>query len=137
MRKRQDPQADGSETQFSTSRSVGLEWGKSICQICKFKIGDERAQYRLDVGSYSGTAKDSLSDHNNMAFSTKDRDNDRWSNNCAVTFSGAWRFKHCHQSNLNGKYLGEKVDRRGVTWYYFKETYLSLKFAEMKLRPAS
>ena len=110
---------------------------RAYAKYGKFKIGDERAQYRLDAGSYSGTAKDSLSDHNNMAFSTKDRDNDRWSNNCAVTFSGAWRFKHCHQSNLNGKYLGEKVDRRGVTWYYFKETYLSLKFAEMKLRPAS
>ena len=46
----------------------------------RFSIGDEQALYRLDVGSYSGTARDSLAFYNNMAFSTKDRDNDRWVN---------------------------------------------------------
>ena len=44
----------------------------------KFKIGDEQAQYRLEVGSYSGTAGDSLTYHNNMAFSTKDKDMAEW-----------------------------------------------------------
>ena len=34
--------------------------------------------------SYSGTAGDSLENKNNMVFSTKDRDNDIWGNNCAV-----------------------------------------------------
>ena len=43
----------------------------------KFNIGDDQAKYRLQVGSYSGTAGDSLTTrNNNMAFSTKDRDND-------------------------------------------------------------
>ena len=51
-----------------------------------FNIGDEQAKYQLKVGSYSGTSADSLTDHhNNMAFGTKDRDNDRRSySNCAV-----------------------------------------------------
>ena len=100
----------------------------------KFKIGDEQVQYRIKVGSYSGTAGDSLAYHDNMAFSTKDRDNSR--NNCAVSYTGAWWYNSCHHSNLNGKYLGDKYDSRGVTWYHFK-SYRSLKFAEMKLRPFS
>ena len=109
--------------------------GKAYVKYGKFNIGDEQAQYRLEVSSYSGTAGDSLAYHNNMAFTTKDRDNDRWnSNNCAVSNTGAWWYNSCHRSNLNGKLLG---DTTSVTWYYWKNTMASLKFIEMKLRPSS
>ena len=112
--------------------------GKVYAKYGKFNIGDEQAQYRLEVGSYSGTAGDALtSRHNNMAFSTKDRDNDIWSsNNCAVQYTGAWWYEHCHSSNLNGQYLGDKSDQRGAVWSSFINS-LSLKFPEMKLRPLS
>ena len=105
----------------------------------RFNIGDEQAQYRLEVGSYSGTAGNSLiSEHNNMPFSTKDRNHDRTGGNCAVSNTGAWWYKSCHHSNLNGKYLGEKDSSgRGAAWYHFKRNYLSLKYTEMKLRPSS
>ena len=102
----------------------------------KFNVGDEQAKYRLEVGSYSGTAGDSIIQHNNMAFSTKDRDNDIWSSNCAVSYTGAWWYSACHSSNLNGKYLGRKYDNRGASWNGFRGS-LSLKFTEMKLRPSS
>ena len=106
----------------------------------RFNIGDEQAQYRLEVGSYSGTAGDSLiggHSHNNMAFSTKDRDNDRTSGNCAVSLTGAWWYKSCHHSNLNGKYqTGGEKDNKGARWNTFRGS-LSLKFTEMKLRPPS
>ena len=102
----------------------------------KFNIGDEQAKYRLEVGSYSGTAGDSLAKHNKMAFSTKDRDNDMSSGNCAVDYTGAWWYNGCYHSNLNGKYQGNKIDVRGAGWYHFR-SYLSLKFTEMKLRPSS
>ena len=95
---------------------------RAYAKYGKFNIGDEQAQYRLEVGSYSGTAADSLSYHNNMAFSTKDRDNDRDSNNCAVRWTGAWWYKNCHYSNLNGKYLGAKRDIRGIRWAAFRGT---------------
>ena len=103
----------------------------------KFKIGDEQVKYRLEVGSYSGTAGDSLAYHNNMAFSTKHRDNDRWGRNCAVSLTGAWWYNSCHSSNLNGKYVGNvKGNSNGVNWLEFKQDFLSLKFTEMKLRPS-
>ena len=101
-----------------SSLRVELEdWNgnRAYAKYGKFNVSDEQAQYRLEVGSYSGTAGDSLAYHNNMAFSTKDRDNDRSSGeNCAVDYTGAWWYNHCHQTNLNGKYLGIKSDYRGA-----------------------
>ena len=103
----------------------------------RFNIGDEQAKYRLEVSSYSGTAGgDSLAYHNNMAFSTKDRDHDTYGGNCAMLLTGAWWYKGCHYSNLNGKYLGNKLNNRGMRWRHFRDR-LSLKFSEMKLRPSS
>ena len=107
----------------------------------RFSIGDEQALYRLDVGSYSGTAGDALTYHNNMKFTTIDRDNDRntgsySSNNCAVAFTGAWWYNNCHKSNLNGKYKPRTTDYKGPAWNKFRPG-LSLKFTEMKVRPSS
>ena len=100
-----------------SSLRVELEdWNgvRAYAKYGRFSIGDEQAQYRLEVSSYSGTAGDSLAEHNNMAFTTKDRDNDRISGNCAVGWTGAWWYKGCHYSNLNGKYLGKKIPRSRV-----------------------
>ncbi|XP_078377842.1 tenascin-R-like [Oculina patagonica] len=123
-----------------SSLRVELEdWsgGKAYAKYGKFNIGDEQAQYRLEVGSYSGTAGDSLAYHNNMTFTTKDRDNDRRSSaNCAVDRTGAWWYNSCFYSNLNGQYLENKRDWKGAVWYHFRFR-LSLKFTEMKLRPSS
>ncbi|KXJ06760.1 Angiopoietin-related protein 7 [Exaiptasia diaphana] len=69
-----------------------------------FAVASERAKYKLSLGSYKGTAGDSLSYHRGMAFSTKDRDNDKYGGNCAVVYKGAWWFSDCHRSNLNGLY---------------------------------
>ena len=122
-----------------SSLRVELEdWNgaKAYAKYGRFTIGDEQAQYRLDVGSYSGNAGDSLAYHNNWEFSTKDRDNDGSNHNCAVRYTGAWWYVNCKDSNLNGKYLGEKNDYRGLQWHHFRHS-LSLKFTEMKLRPSS
>ena len=124
-----------------SSLRVELEDWKGVrayAKYARFSIGDEQALYRLEVGSYSGTAGDSLTYHNNMAFSTKDRDNDRSSSNCAVQFTGAWWYKHCQHSNLNGQYLGsQKLELKGVRWYHLYRNSVSFKFAEIKLRPLS
>ena len=108
---------------------------KVFAKYGKFNIGNEQAQYRLEVGSYSGTAGDSFGNHNNMAFSTKDSNNDiDGSRNCAVRYTGVWWYNNCHDSNLNGQYLGYKTNCRGARWSGFRGC-LSLKITEMKLRP--
>ena len=78
-----------------------------------------------------------MNEHNEMSFTTKDRDNDRntgkdWSNaNCAVAFRGAWWYTNCYWSNLNGDY--SRRDEKGVAWTglpgseYMKSTRMLLK----------
>ncbi|XP_033625990.1 ficolin-1-like [Asterias rubens] len=99
-----------------------------------FSIADVSDNYRLTVGSYSGTAGDKLAYHNNQAFSTKDRDNDAHSGYCAEQYHGAWWYNFCYRSNLNGRYFNEATTNdEGIRWYGFSGTR-SLKTTEMKIR---
>ncbi|XP_056000898.1 ficolin-1-like [Ostrea edulis] len=82
---------------------------KAYARYSTFKVGDESSKYRLTVSDYSGTAGDSLEDHNGMKFSTPDQDNDLDSRHCAVEFHGGWWFNACHPSNLNGEYDGSAL----------------------------
>ena len=47
-------------------------------EYSNFTIGDASTYYRLNIGEYSGNAGDSLEFHANMAFSTYDKDHDKW-----------------------------------------------------------
>jgi hypothetical protein len=85
---------------------------------------------------FTGTAGDSLTrDHNGMKFTTQDVDNDLSSTNCAQYRNGAWWFRTCSDSHLNGEYLGGSHGKygEGCNWYSFKGTYYSLKASEMKV----
>ena len=102
-----------------------------------FLIGDGDKKYQLHVYGYKniGTdadAGDSLSYHNRMKFSTKDQDNDY---SCAVKSKGAWWYKKCHASNLNGQYLVGKMYSfgDGVNWRSFKGHQYSLKRTQMMI----
>ena len=101
-----------------------------------FQIGDAASNYRLSIGSYSGTAGNSLSNNNNMQFSTYDRDNDvSGAGNCADYNQGAWWYRGCGHSNLNGRYLGQSGNSgTGMWWYHWQSSYQSLKKSEMKIR---
>ncbi|XP_028391268.1 ficolin-2-like isoform X2 [Dendronephthya gigantea] len=100
-----------------------------------FSVADESENYRLNIGSYSGDAGDSLAWHNKMQFTTKDSDNDVPVNeNCATTWKGAWWYNNCHNSNLNGLYLGAgQTSGSGIKWHGWH--YYSMKKTEMKIRP--
>ena len=108
----------------------------SYAKYGTFSVASESDGYRLNIGSYSGNAGDSLNTyHNGMKFTTKDRDNDQLDGqNCAVTYQGAWWYKYCHYSNLNGLYL-TSTSPKGINWYHWKHDRRSMKKTEMKMRP--
>ncbi|XP_049632357.1 tenascin-R isoform X2 [Suncus etruscus] len=100
----------------------------------RFLVEDSRSLYKLRLGGYNGTAGDSLSYHQGRPFSTQDRDNDVAVTNCAMAYKGAWWYKNCHRTNLNGKY-GESRHSQGINWYHWKGHEFSIPFVEMKMRP--
>lgn len=78
----------------------------------------------------SGNATDKLDYHKDRKFSTKDRDNDVSSANCAENVKGAWWYGDYRTSNLNGVYRSE-ADNGTILWGGIRR----VKRAEMKIRP--
>ena len=71
-------------------------------------------------------------------FSTKGNDNDDSNDTqCAESYKGAWWYKACHRSNLNGLYLQgpHSSYANGINWVTFRDHYNSLKRTEMKVKP--
>ena len=57
-------------------------------EYTNFSLTGFSDQYRLSVGSFSGTAADGLTHENHQRFSTYDRDNDAYLHNCAASMMG-------------------------------------------------
>ena len=109
-----------------------FEGNKKYAQYNFFSVNNALTNYTLDIGGYSGNAGDALrgscgayGNHDGMAFSTYDRDNDGGSSNCAQTYSAGWWYNTCHCADLNGPYNGD------TRWYAFATSHKSI---EMKLR---
>ena len=102
-----------------------------------FSLANEVNGYRLNLGTYSGNAGDSMAFHNNSKFSTGDRDNDANPTifNHAVHYSGPWWYSDGLVSNLNGLYYNssENPAHDGIIWSSFsgndslKETTIMMK----------
>ncbi|XP_066939780.1 techylectin-5A-like [Macrobrachium rosenbergii] len=104
-----------------------------------FYLHDRSSSYKLEVVEYSGDAGDSFTTHSGAQFSAKDIDNDAHPpESCSVMYKGAWWYKACHASNLNGQYLsGNHTSYAdGVNWFAWLGHHYSLKKTEMKIRPA-
>jgi len=84
---------------------------------------------------FTGNCVDSLNYNRGATFSTKDKDSDnRPSSNCAVDHQGAWWYKSCTQTNLNGLYNLTGLSITGIYWYRtLQNKTVLLKRVEMKL----
>ncbi|KAJ8286406.1 hypothetical protein GJAV_G00038910 [Gymnothorax javanicus] len=102
----------------------------------KFVVNEPRGRYKLSLGSYSGTAGDSLNYHQGRPFSTYDNDNDIAVTNCALSYKGAFWYKNCHRVNVMGRY-GDNSHSKGVNWFHWKGHEHSIEFVEMKMRPVN
>ncbi|NWI95993.1 FGL1L protein, partial [Pitta sordida] len=87
---------------------------KKYADYKPFNLQNETEGYQLRLGAYSGTAEDAMASkgtstmHDNMKFSTKDRDQDTSTGNCASTSVGGWWYSGCYSVRLNFK--------GGLTW---------------------
>eukprot|EP00795_Rhopilema_esculentum_P002276 gene2276-17889_t len=102
-----------------------------------FSISAESDGYRLNVGEYSGDGADSLINHNGMRFTTFDRDHDFHPfTNCAINSVGAWWYKACHWSNLNGLFPPPPHSywtTKYMSWYQLLQKRGGIFYSEMKL----
>ncbi|XP_059166132.1 ficolin-1-like [Physella acuta] len=106
-----------------------------FAKYSRFSVYGEVEGYRLKVSGYSGNAGDALVFvHNNMKFSTFDKDNDPDSRNCAETYHGAWWYNGCHVSNLNGQWRSSEFGV-GLNWHPTTFWRAAATFTEMKIRP--
>ncbi|KAK0060315.1 BpsFReDn18 [Biomphalaria pfeifferi] len=100
-----------------------------------FKVGSEKDNYRLSLGEFfKGNTNDDLRTHDNMSFSTPDRDND---NNpeyfCAQRYESGWWFNKCLKVNLNG-HFDTTMTGKHVIWYAVTGYTKSVTSVEMKIR---
>ena len=116
-----------------------FEGNKSYAVYQNVTVLDESNKYRLYFGKYTGNAGDSLRNHYEQAFSTKDIDNDNTNlDSFADKYSGGWWYNSCHHVNINGRYLekySKEGQEKGLSWVGWKGTHYSMKTTEMKIRP--
>ncbi|XP_020371503.2 fibrinogen beta chain [Rhincodon typus] len=129
----------------------------------KFRVQNEVNNYRLFIDGYSGTAGNALLEgakmlsgvnktmtiHQNMMFSTYNRDNDAWepgnpAKQCAREDGGGWWYNRCHSANPNGRYywggqytkeMAKHGTDDGIVWMDARGSWYSLKKMSMKIRP--
>jgi len=113
-----------------------FEDNQRFAKYSTFTVGPADG-YILSIGGYTGDAGDNFNTrHNGHPFSTKDRDQDSYSSNCAVAYKGGWWYDKCHRVNLNGLYLNGQHESyaNGINWHAWRGYHYSLKATEMKIR---
>ena len=109
----------------------------SFLKYNHFRVGPPLSEYKLTISEYYNYglpdpfAIDKL---NGMKFTTRDRDNDLYGRNCAVTNGGrnpgGWWYRACSAILLNGEY-----NHPYTITFYVHGTWVAVPFVEMKIRP--
>ena len=102
-----------------------------------FKVGPASDNYRLSISGFTGiTPTDPFATHplNGQQFSTRDRDNDKDRQHCALksqgnTEPGGWWYNSCFHINLNFKY--------GVPNIFLAGKWYKTQRIDMKIRPVN
>ncbi|XP_044269543.1 techylectin-5B-like [Tribolium madens] len=132
-------QLTGSEVNELLIELEDLDKTRVFAHYSAFSVGSEAEGYSLKVlGGYNGDAGDSLTYHAGSKFSTKDLDQDEWpEGSCAQAHGGAWWYRSCDMSNLNGKYLKGEVPEefmyQGMYWGGYHGPKYSLGKARMMI----
>ena len=95
----------------------------------EFSVGNATTNYAWNYSWFSQSSdrvKGSVlgSYSNGMMFTTRDRDNDLRSTNCASeVYRGGWWYNSCTYINLNGNYRGDRTPTKtGITVWYIDTT---------------
>ncbi|XP_073162909.1 fibrinogen-like protein 1-like protein [Lepidochelys kempii] len=114
---------------------VNADGEKRYANYHSFALLDSEGNgYALRLGDYSGDAGDALTIiyesgiHDNMKFSTLDKDQDRRiPNNCALNYAGGWWYDSCHSALLNSD--------NGIYWKGLCTEYKPCESAYIMIRP--
>ena len=109
---------------------------KSYLSYSSFKVGPTSSNYQLSISGYNGIApKDPIAgshSQNGMPFTTKDKDNDKRTKNCAKDMAGGnaggWWYNACSEIHINHKI-------KNTYGIVISGSWKSLSFTEMKIRP--
>ena len=106
--------------QLTTTHDVSLyidietfEGDPFTLKLQTFYVGNAATNYAMHFSGYtqsSDRVRDEIfsSIYNDMMFTTRDRDNDRWGDNCASEQQrGGWWYNACTRINPNGNYEGD------------------------------
>ena len=108
---------------------------KSYLSYKSFSVGPANSQYQLSISGFTGITTDPFNaGHplNGMKFTTKDRDNDKHGDNCAVNLNGnnvgGWWYRACSYILINHQYKHQWTIFLNGKWH-------PLPFIEMKIKP--
>ena len=106
----------------------------AYAKYSSFSIGSLSESFALSISGYSGTAGNSMTPDNGAGFVTED--GGTGNRGSVKSYKGPWWHKSNYYSNLNGMYFdSETSSTQSLSWYHWKNAYLSLKGSEMKIRP--
>jgi len=102
-------------------------------EYSSFVVSSEAANYLMHVSGYSGNTGDARGHgflySDGMMFTTHDRDNDRWSGNCAASYGGGFWYNECSHVDVNtGRGRGDYF-----AWYYGNRRRILLQTSRMWL----